>query len=99
MVERIIWARNAIEDKIRILDYWHKRTGTKTYSKKLDESLKNTIINLLHFPKMGRRLPDSEFRFIVKDHYQIFYKLVDHEIMILHLWDSRRNPDCLNIKD
>ncbi len=99
MVKRIIWSRNAIEDKIRILGYWYKRTGTKTYSNTLDASLKITVANLKNFPKMGRRLPDSEIRFIVKDQYQIFYKLVNDEIRILHIWDSRRNPDCLEIID
>lgn len=50
MVRRIIWSKNALRDKIRILDY-----------------------------------------------YQIFYKYTENEIRILHLWDSRRNPEDLII--
>ncbi len=99
MVEKIIWSRNAIEDKIRILEYWYIRIGTKTYSKKLDIVLKGSVKNLRFFPFMGRKLPGSDIRFITKDHYQVFYKIVGAEIRILHIWDSRRNPDCLDLND
>ena len=43
MVRRIIWSKNALRDKVQILDYWHKRIGTKTYSQKLDKKLKESI--------------------------------------------------------
>jgi plasmid stabilization system protein ParE len=99
MVERIVWSRNAIQDKFKILDYWFKRIGTKTYSKKLDKSLRKSVSYLLKYPEIGRKFEDSDIRFIVKDHYQIFYKIHKKEIRILHIWDSRRNPDDLNISE
>ncbi len=98
MVRRIIWSKNALSDRIQILDYWYKRIGTKTYSEKLDKELRQAVRNLRHFPKMGRQLEDTEIRFLVVDYYQIFYKCTDSEIRILHLWDSRRNPDELIIE-
>ena len=97
MVERIIWSKNALRDKIRILDYWYIRIGTKTYSKKLDRELRQAVKNLKNFPGMGRLLENSEIRFLVVDYYQIFYKYSDKEIRILHIWDSRRNPEDLNV--
>ncbi|MCD4694780.1 MAG: DUF5103 domain-containing protein [Bacteroidales bacterium] len=42
MVRRIIWSKNAIRDKVQIMDYWHKRIGTKTYSGKLDQQLRQS---------------------------------------------------------
>jgi len=54
---------------------------------------------LKNFPDVGRYVANTDIRFIVKDNYQIFYKHIDHEIRILHVWDSRRNPDDLIIKD
>ena len=95
MVRRIIWSKNALRDKIIILDYWFKRIGTKTYSLRLDSELRLAIKNLMHFPKMGRLLKDSGIRYLVVDNYQIFYKYSETEIRILHLWDSGRNPDDL----
>jgi toxin YoeB len=97
MVRRIIWSKNALKDKILILDYWFKRIGTKTYSRKLNKELKQAVKNLKYFPKMGRVLKNSDIRFIVIDYYQIFYKYTETEIRILHLWDSRRNHENLII--
>ncbi len=97
MVRRIIWSKNALRDKIRILDYWYIRIGTKTYSRKLDKELRQGVKNLRRFPKMGRLLDNSDIRFLIVDYYQIFYKFTETEIWILHLWDSRRNPEDLKI--
>ena len=75
MVKRIVWSKNSIIDRLQILDYWHKRTGTKTYSRKLDREIKKLIRNLQVFPEMGRKLNDTHIRFLVKDHYLIFYSI------------------------
>ncbi len=73
MVKRIIWSRNAIQDKFLILDYWFKRTGSKTYSKKLHNSFRKSVSYLLKYAEIGRKFDEGDFRFLVKDHYQIFY--------------------------
>ena len=98
MVRRIIWSKNALRDKVQILDNWYKRIGTKSYSRKLDKELRLSIRNLKKFPKLGRILEHTEVRFLVKENYQIFYKYEDEEIRILHIWDSRRDPDELIIE-
>lgn len=95
MAKRIKWSTNAVADRIQILDYWYQRIGTKTYSKKLDSSLKEIILKLSYFPELGRKLHNKEERFFVKDHYQIFYTDTPVAIEILHIWDSRRNPNDL----
>ena len=97
MVRRIIWSKNALRDKVQILEYWHRRIGTKTYSRKLDKQLREYIKLLKSFTEIGRLINNNEIRFLVKDYYQIFYIYFDKEIRILHIWDSRRNPDDLII--
>lgn len=97
MAKRIIWAPQAVADRIQILDYWYKRLGTKGYSTKLDEMFKETVGLLSRFPLLGRQLDDRDERVFVKDHYQIFYLDEEDTIKILHLWDSRRNPEELNL--
>jgi plasmid stabilization system protein ParE len=58
------------------------------------------MVNVLKdFPNLGRNMPDSNIQFVVKDYYQIFYKYANDEISILPIWDSRRKPDCLELKD
>ena len=98
MAKRIVWSKNATIDRLQILDYWHKKIGTKTYSKKLDLEIRKLIRNLRVLPEMGRKLNNTHIRYLVKDHYLIFYSIHDAEIRILHLWDSRRNPNELIIE-
>jgi plasmid stabilization system protein ParE len=95
MVERIVWSANAISDRIQILSYWYERTGNKSYSQKLDRKLKMVIKHLSQFPEIGRIIEGRKERFLVKDAYQIFYSIKETEIHILHIWDSRRNPEDL----
>jgi len=97
VAKRIIWAPQAVADRIQILDYWYKRLGTKEYSLKLDETFKETVQLLSRFPLLGRSLENREERVFVKDYYQFFYLDKSEDIKILHLWDSRRNPKNLNI--
>jgi len=97
VAKRIIWAPQAVADRIQILDYWYKRLGTKEYSVKLDETFKETVQLLSRFPLLGRSLENREERVFVKDYYQFFYLDKSEDIKILHLWDSRRNPKNLNI--
>lgn len=93
MAKRIIWAPHAVADRIQILDYWYKRLGNKEYSRKLDSIFKETADLLSHFPFLGRQLTSREARVFIKDHYQIYYLDEEDAIKILHIWDSRRNPE------
>ena len=85
MAKRVIWAPQAVADRIQILDYWYKRLGTKDYSVRLDEMFREVIQLLSRFPQLGRKLDDREERVFVKDHYQIFYLNENQVIEILHL--------------
>ena len=97
MAKRIKWSTQAVADRIQILDYWFHRIGNKTYCKKFDGSLREIIKTLADYPKLGRQFEeDTEERFFVLDCYQIFYVETEDAIELLHIWDSRRNPDDLN---
>lgn len=97
MAKQIIWASHAVADRIQILDYWYKRLGTKEYSLKLDEIFKESVTLISEFPSLGRKLKNRKERVFVKDHYQIFYLNNEDHIRILHLWDTRRNPEELDL--
>lgn len=95
MALRVIWSANALSDRIQILEYWFLRIGNKIYSRRLDFELRETIKHLSRFPQIGRQIEQREERFLVKDYYQIFYITSGNEIHILHIWDSRRDPNEL----
>ncbi len=56
---------------------------------------------LLLFPELGRKVENYDARFVIKGDYILFYKLklINEELSIdiLHIWDSRRNPDDVQI--
>lgn len=54
---------------------------------------KESVTLLTEFPFLGRQVKKRKERVFVKDHYQIFYLHNDDNIKILHLSDTRRNPE------
>jgi len=92
MAKRIIWSKEAVSDRIQILDYWYQRLGSKEYPSKLDNRFKEIVQLLSYYPSLGRKLENREERFFIKDDYQIFYLDEEDSIKILHIWDTRRDP-------
>jgi plasmid stabilization system protein ParE len=97
MAKRIIWSPEAVADRLEILDYWYKRLGDKKYSTKLDNLFKEGIDTVSRLPFIGRQVAHREERVIVKSHYQIYYLNEDEGVKILRIWDSRRNPEDLEL--
>ncbi len=101
MAKRIIWSFRAKEDRKEILEFWIKNTGSKSYSLKLRKEFNDLIRHLLVFPDLGKKVHDYDARCLIKGDYKIFYEVNKYqdntEIGILHIWDTRRNPDELNI--
>lgn len=56
MALQIIWTVDAKDHLNEILEYWHQRNGTRTYSKKLYQTVRNALkINgITHFLKHFR---------------------------------------------
>jgi plasmid stabilization system protein ParE len=54
MALQIIWTVDAKDHLNEILDYWHQRNGTKTYSKKLYQTVKNALKTLAKYPESGQ---------------------------------------------
>ena len=98
MAKRIIWAKEAVADRIQILDYWYKHLGSKDYPSKLDKTFKEVVKLLSHFPFLGRKVEDGrEERFFIKDHFYIFYTDEEDSFKVLHIWDNRRDPNDMPI--
>ena len=95
MAKKIIWSKNAEEDRLDILQYWFYRTGDKTYSKKLYDIFNNAVDGLINNPLMGKATDKQDVRYLIREKYLIFYKTSEEDIQILHIWYGRRNPEDL----
>src|SRR5690349_6777604 len=93
--KRIIWTKEAKLDFKATLQYYTERNGTSDYSKKLADEIFQIIENLQNNFFLGRQTSDASVRILIKGTFSIFYEIKEKEILILVVWDSRRNPDEL----
>ncbi|MBN1183191.1 MAG: type II toxin-antitoxin system RelE/ParE family toxin [Bacteroidales bacterium] len=99
MVKRkIIWSPRAKSALLGILDYYIKRNGSKTYSNKLNASLRSSIRLLENHPELGIKADIKNVRVLIHGDYAIFYKISEVTIELITIWDSRQDPKNLDIK-
>lgn len=97
MVKRkIIWSSKAKNQLFSILDYFIIRNKSKTYSIKLHQKIKSEIVILLKQPKIGIKTDVINVRGLIIENYVVFYEVINTDIVILNIWDTRRNPENLN---
>ncbi|MEK7671443.1 MAG: type II toxin-antitoxin system RelE/ParE family toxin [Bacteroidota bacterium] len=96
MARKVIWSRDASVDRFEVFDYWNKRLGTNTFSRKLNKLILRAENIIAEQPFSGRKVEGRDARAFRVKHYLIFYRVRD-EIEVLRLWDSRRNPEDLKL--
>jgi len=97
VVRRIIWTKRANIVFIAILEYFFKRNGTKSYSRKLNSEIKQTLNHIRKYPFLGKKTNIENVHIFISGNYQIYYKLKSDIIIVLLIWDSRQDPNKLKI--
>lgn len=98
MVRRkIIWTKSAISNRKEILEYWFQRTTSIKYSKKLNELFTERINLLSEYPEIRRQTSDSKVRVTPVKDYLIMYDFNSTEIILLLIWDTRRDESKIYI--
>lgn len=98
MVKRkIIWSPRAKFDLLTILDFYYRRNGTKTYSKKLSASIRKSVRLLEKYSEIGVLTDVSNVRNLIKGNFNIFYEIKTDYVEIITIWDSRRDSNKLII--
>jgi toxin YoeB len=92
MVRRIVWVLQAQKDRIQILSYWKNRNKSITFSRKLERLFRESLDIVCKYPFIGKPtdIPNVRIKIVVK--YLLIYEITDNEIIVLRIWDSRRNP-------
>lgn len=100
MVKRkIIWSPRAKSDLFTILSFYYKRNGTKSYSNKLNTSLRSAIRLLEKNPTLGVLVDVKNIRNLIQGDLNVFYEIKEESIEIITVWDSRQDPEKLNLED
>lgn len=99
MVKRkIIWTEKANFERKEILEYWINRNKSKSFSIKLNRLVVDELKFISLNPNIGKKTDIANVRVKVIRDYLLFYEILEKEILVLTLWDGRRNPQNLNLK-
>lgn len=92
VTRKIKWSHRAKLDLLEILDFYYKRNGTKTYSKKLNTKLRASIRLLDKQNDLGVQSDMLNVKNLIEGDYNIFYEITATTIDIIAIWDNRQNP-------
>lgn len=95
MARRIVWGRFAQKDRLQILHYWENRNKSKTFSKKLNSLFIQGLNFVCNFPFIGKPTDKPDIRIKIVRNYFLVYQIYEDKIVVLRVWDSRRNPNEL----
>jgi plasmid stabilization system protein ParE len=97
MAQKIIWSQRALNEFNEILEYWENKNRSNAYSKKLATQIIKSVDKIGKFNFIGKETEDDKARVYLSGNYSVFYEISNEGIVILCLWDNRRNPDTLNL--
>jgi toxin YoeB len=90
---KIIWSLKASDDLQTILEFYFQCNGNSIFPKKLLTEIDNIISFLPDHPKLGKTVNGGSYRVIIRGHYEIFYRYDNDSIVVVTIWDSRKNPE------
>lgn len=92
MAKRLIWSPGARAELLLILNYWDERNGSDTYSKKLLGLILETLEFIRKNPFAGKQTSNPDIRVCYCSDYLLFYRNYEDLIVVLSVYDGRRNP-------
>ena len=95
MAKKVVWTITAKNQRREILEYWVKRNGNKSYSRRISAKIRNRIKYLAEFNYLGKPTDFKDNRVTAAGHFSIFYKILEDRIIITSIWDNRQDPDDL----
>lgn len=95
MAKQIIWSDRTTNDLLNIFEYWLNRNKSNNYNKKLNTLFNKSIDLIANHSSIGRPTQIKNIKIKVVRDYQLIYEDSPELIIILTIWDSRRNPITL----
>jgi plasmid stabilization system protein ParE len=93
----IIWTPRSKIDLYNISEFYGKRNGTYNYSKKIYTKIKRSVLILRRYSGIGVKTNIYNVRNLIVGDFCLFYRINDKSILIIAVWDSKRNPNNLNL--
>ena len=90
---KVEWSFEARLDLIDILEFYRIRNKSSLYSKKLNYKINKSIKLISKNPLIGLHSQIDTVRALITGDYQIIYEIFDNVILIIMIWDCRRDPE------
>ena len=90
---KIEWSIDAKLDLIDILKYYIERNKSTSYSIKLNSKINKSLKLLSKNPFLGIPTDYDSVRALITGEYQIIYEIFDQLILVIMIWDCRRDPN------
>lgn len=97
---KITWTDFAVESLKDIVEY-HKEVANLKVASKIRKKIFSSTRYLLKNPESEQRellLEDlkEHYRYILSGNYKVIYKIIEDEIVITDIFDTRQNPTKIN---
>lgn len=90
---KVEWSIEARLDLFDILEFYYQRNGNAIYSRKLNSKINKSLKLAIKNPLLGLQTDIGSVRAIVTGDYQIVYEIIEKVLLVVMVWDCRRNPE------
>ena len=90
---KIEWSVEARLDLLDILGFYIERNKSAAYSNKLNSKIVRSIKLIGQNPLIGIKTEIDSVRALITGDYQIIYEIHDQLIVVVMIWDCRRDPE------
>ena len=90
---KIEWSIEARLDLLDILEFYIERNKSTAFSNKFNTKIVRSIKLIGQYPLIGLKTEIDSVRALITGDYQIIYEIHDQLIIIVMIWDCRRDPE------
>lgn len=89
---KVEWSIEARLDLIDILEFYIINNKSVLYSNKLNSKINKSLKLITKNPLIGLQSQIDSVRVLITGDFQIIYEILDNQIIIIMIWDCRRDP-------
>lgn len=94
--KKIIWTRKTTLQLFSVMDYYADRNKSDVYSLKLESEIKSKLANLDFSVAIPKKTSLENVYYFTHKHIRLLFSIEDKSIVVIMVWDERRNPDSLD---
>ncbi|MBI3510207.1 MAG: type II toxin-antitoxin system RelE/ParE family toxin [Bacteroidetes bacterium] len=98
MAEKIVWSNKFRKELRKILEYLDQHNQSNVYSTKLIGEIVEAFNLIRENNRLGKEASMTDVRIVIVDKFLLFYKITSKELIVLAIFDGRRNPSSQKMR-